>query len=206
MKFNHLTSGGIRRVVATLALALVISTSAAAQSAKLPLRAVVSVVPPFTMEQSGSLTGFSVDLWNAIAERLNVQTKYQRAADAPAAIAALLSNSADVIVSPVVMTAARDEQVDFSMLIFQGGLQVMVRDTGQKATTNPLKDLVDLLLSKTAALWLGIALLLIVVPAHLVWFFERRREDGILTDRRYIPGIFEAMLFPVSTCETESSD
>jgi polar amino acid transport system substrate-binding protein len=206
MKFDHSTLRRVHRFVLTIALAVMLSTSAAAQSTGPQLRAVVSVVPPFVMQENGSLTGFSIDLWNAIAARFNVQTKYQRVTDAPAAIEALLSNSADVIVSPVVMTAARDEQVDFSMLIFQGGLEVMVRDTGQKATTNPLEDLVDLLFSKTAALWLGIALLLILVPAHLVWFFERRRDDGILGNRNYFPGIFEAMYWAISCLATQAEN
>jgi polar amino acid transport system substrate-binding protein len=91
------------------------------------------------------------------------------------------------------MTAARDDQVDFSLPIVRGPAVYGVRDTGQKATTNPLEDLVDFLFSKTIALWLGIALVPILLPAHLVWFFERRKEEGILASRRYFPGIFEPM-------------
>jgi ABC-type amino acid transport substrate-binding protein len=37
----------------------------------------VVVVPPFVVEQSGSLTGFSIDLWNAIATRLKLKASYQ---------------------------------------------------------------------------------------------------------------------------------
>ena len=80
----------------------------------------------------------------------------------------------------------------------------MVRDAGQK-TANPLEGLIDLLFSKTTALWLGIALVLILIPAHLVWFFESGREDGILSDRRYIPGIFEAMYWAIA-CLTAQAE
>ena len=41
------------------------------------VRVVVAVVPPFVMQQNGNLTGFSIDLWNAIAARLKIKTNYQ---------------------------------------------------------------------------------------------------------------------------------
>jgi polar amino acid transport system substrate-binding protein len=88
------------------------------------------------------------------------------------------SKRVEVIAAPVVITAAHDEEIDFSLPIMQAGLQIMVRDTGDTAASNPLKDLLRLLFSKTTLLWLGIALILVLIPAHLVWLFECRRKDG----------------------------
>src|SRR5271166_3565848 len=54
------------------------STSAASAQGEVPqVRVAVVIVPPAVMEQNGSLTGFSIDLWNAIATRLKVKTNYQ---------------------------------------------------------------------------------------------------------------------------------
>ena len=53
-------------------------------------------------------------------------------------------------------------------------------------------------------MWLGIAALLIVVPAHIVWLVERRHEQGIIPDRRYFPGIFHAMWWAGSTLATQA--
>ncbi len=36
----------------------------------------VGLVKPFAMERDGALSGFSIDLWNAIAERLGTQTEF----------------------------------------------------------------------------------------------------------------------------------
>jgi len=47
------------------------------------------------MEQNGTLTGFSIDLWNAIAARLKVKTSYRIAPDVSHLEEALRSKSAD---------------------------------------------------------------------------------------------------------------
>ena len=53
------------------------SSEASAQGEIPEIRVAVTIAPPFVMEQNGSLTGFSIDLWNAIAKQLKVKTSYQ---------------------------------------------------------------------------------------------------------------------------------
>jgi hypothetical protein len=43
------------------------SSAASAQGDTVGLRVAAFIVPPFVMEQHGSLTGFSIELWDAIA-------------------------------------------------------------------------------------------------------------------------------------------
>jgi len=50
------------------------------------------------------------------------------------------------------------------------------------------------------------ALLLVLVPAHLVWLFERRNEDSIISNRNYFPGIFEAIFWKLSTLTTQAEN
>jgi ABC-type amino acid transport substrate-binding protein len=51
------------------------SPSAASTQGETPeLRVAAFVAPPSVMEQNGTLTGFSVDLWNAIVARLKAKT------------------------------------------------------------------------------------------------------------------------------------
>jgi polar amino acid transport system substrate-binding protein len=207
MKIDCSLATAFRQFTATLALLFMVSSSAAAQNQSNPtdLDVAVTVIPPFVMQQNGSLTGFSIDLWNAIAAHMNMKTNYKSMPDAASILEAMRSKRVEVIAAPVVITAARDEEIDFSLPIMQAGMQIMVRDTGEAAASNPLKDLVGLLFSKTTILWLGIALILVLIPAHLVWLFERRRKDGILTNRSYFPGIFEAMYWAVS-CLTAQAE
>ena len=176
------------------------SSPAASAPGEAPeLRVVAMITPPAVIEQNGTLTGFSVDLWNAIAARLKLKTSYQIMPDVGALEQAMRSKNADLTLS-VFITSARDEVFDFSLPIMEAGLQIMVRDTGQKAhAEGPLWDMLRLILSRTTVLWLGMALLLVLIPAHLVWLFERRRQDGILSSPNYFPGIFEAVFWAVST-------
>ena len=37
------------------------------------------------------------------------------------------------------------------------------------------------------------ALLLVLVPAHLIWLLDRRSKDGISASENYFPGIIDAM-------------
>jgi polar amino acid transport system substrate-binding protein len=115
------------------------------------------------------------------------------------------AKKADLVVAPIFITLARDEAYDFSIPTLDAGLQIMVRDTGEKAqTSNPLWDMLRLLFSRTTVLWLGMALLLVLIPAHLVWLLERRQKDGIIKNQNYFPGIFEAIYWAVSTLGTQA--
>jgi polar amino acid transport system substrate-binding protein len=175
------------------------SSGASAHGEPKELRVAALLAAPSVMEQNGTLTGFSVDLWNAIAARLKLKSSYQVMPDVSHSEEAMRSKSADLTLS-LFITSARDEEFDFSIPTIQAGLQIMVRDTGEKAqTVNPLWDMLRLIFSQTTLLWLGMALLLVLIPAHLVWLFERRGEEGIISSPNYFPGIFEAIFWAVST-------
>ena len=173
------------------------------------LRVAVLVAPPMVMEQNGSLTGFSIDLWNAIAARLKVKTSYQVMPDVRAVDEALRSKGADL--SPAMfITLARDADFDFSYPTFETGLQIMVRETGATERTpsriGPVLDMLRLLFSRTTIEWVGVALLLVLIPAHLLWLLDRRREDGIIANRNYFPGIFEACFWGLSSLACQAQE
>ena len=180
-------------------------STAFAQAEPPEVRAVAILAPPVVMEQNGTLIGFSIDLWNAIAALLKVKTSYQIMPDVGALENAMRSKGADVTVSPVFITSARDEQFDFSFPVMDAGLQIMVRDTGERAqTASPLWDLLRLLFSRTTAVWLGVALLLVLIPAHLIWLLDRRHPDSMLSNRNYFPGIFEVLYWGLSSLTSQA--
>jgi polar amino acid transport system substrate-binding protein len=180
------------------------SVAAPVQAGTGEVRVAAFLAPPSVMQQNGSLTGFSVDLWSAIAARLKLKTSYQIMPDVSHLEEAMRSKSADLTLS-LFITSARDEDFDFSIPTLQAGLQIMVRDTGEKAqTASPLWDMLRLIFSQTTAEWLGMALLLVLIPAHLIWLLERNHPDGIIANRSYFPGIFQAIYWAVSTLTTQS--
>ena len=130
-----------------------VTTATSTKDEAAELRVAVMIAPPFVMEQkNGSLTGFSIDLWNAIGARLKRRTSYALEPDARVMEEAMRSNKVDLVAIPIYITSARDEVFDFSYPILEAGQQVMVRDTHQSAQTeNPLRDMLRLIISRTTA-------------------------------------------------------
>ena len=175
-----------------------------AQITPTTLRVETFIVPPFVMEQDGKLSGFSIDLWEEIGARLRVETIYQSAADADDAFDALRSHKADLAVPVASISREREREFDFSVTILEAGQQVMVRGGAQTLTPEPLLELLRLLFSRTSLTWLGIGTVLILVPAHIVWLFERWHSEGIIPTRKYFSGIFHAGWWAASTLLTQA--
>lgn len=194
----------IGRIAAVLAVILVMSTPGMAQPATPELRVATRVLPPLVVDQGGTLTGFSIDLWTKIAERLQLKMKYQIAPDVRALLEEVRAGRADLGVAAISITSAREAEFDFSHPILNAGLQIMVRGKGQDTDPSPLTDLLGLLFSKTILVWMGIALLLVLLPAHIVWLLERRHPNGIIPTEQYIPGIFYAMYWAAGTLATQA--
>jgi polar amino acid transport system substrate-binding protein len=172
---------------------------ALAQSQPTELQVGIYSIAPFVMKEKGELTGFSIDLWNAIAARMNVKSIYREAAEPADLYADMRAKRIDLVVSPVFITSARDEEFDFSHPVMETGLGIMVREAATAGSADhPLRDLLHIFLSPTILVWLGIGLLLILIPAHIVWFLDRRSPDDIIPTEKYFPGIFHAMFWAAS--------
>jgi polar amino acid transport system substrate-binding protein len=113
------------------------------------------------------------------------------------------AGDADVGIAAISVTAARDKEFDFSQPMMDSGLQILVRGDGG-GMPNPLTGLLKALFSKTALIWLGIAALLVVIPAHIVWWLERRNPEGIIPPgENYYPGILHAAWWAAGTLATQ---
>ncbi len=195
------------RLLAALTAVFCLTATAFAQQQSAPkeLRVVTRVLPPMVVDRGGSLTGFSIDLWNEIADRLKLKIKYHVAPDVGALLADVRGGKADLGVAAISITSAREAEFDFSQPIMNAGLQILVRGQGKDAgDSNPLKDVLSLLFSWLSLAWLGIALLLILVPAHIVWYFEREHDNGIIPTKSYYPGILYALYWAAGTLATQS--
>jgi len=178
-----------------LIVAASLAFPAQADEALPEIRAAASPLRPMVMEEGGHLTGFSIDLWNEVAAQLKVKTSYRLVPDAPAPLDALRKHEADVAVMGVFYTTDRDREFDFSYPILNTGQQVMVRSTADGGSDRPLMSFLEVLFSRAMAFWLFAALLLILVPAHVIWFLERREPEGPIPSEKYLPGIFHAMVW-----------
>jgi polar amino acid transport system substrate-binding protein len=87
---------------------------AVAQEPSHGLRVATRVIPPMVIDDHGRLRGFSIDLWDAIADKLKVATEYKVAPDVGALLEYVRSGKADLGISAISITAGRDRQFDFS--------------------------------------------------------------------------------------------
>lgn len=189
--------------LAAVLLLAVQPTAMAQDAAKDKLRVSTRVVPPFVIDNKGELGGFSIELWRAIADRLKVDSEFKVSPSVPALIDSVKAGEADVGIAAISVTAERDKMIDFSQPMMDSGLQILVRGDGG-GLPNPLTGLLRALFSKTALIWLGIASLLIVIPAHIVWWLERKHPEGIVpAGASYQQGILHAMWWAAGTLATQ---
>ena len=198
----------LRRLIVMLSLAMVWMPPVYAENQGLSVRAATVVLPPFVIDQDGVLTGFSIEIWNEISKRMGAKTTYQLMPSVKDVFDALRDGNADIAVSGLFYTSERDREFEFSYPILESGLQVMVRNSasGEVAAFSSLWRLLDLLFSRATLAWLGIALLFVVMAAHVAWLLERRHPDGMIPTQSYFPGIFYAMYWAAATLLTQAVD
>ena len=181
------------------------STCATAQTTDSgTLRVATRVVVPLVEKKDGAFSGFSIDLWNAVAAKLHKRTEFIETSDVNELLETVRSRRAELGISAVSITSDRDTQFDFSQPYLNAGLQTLIRGKRDSGTSTPLSGLFRLLFSPMILVWLGIALLLIILPAHIVWFLERNEKDGMIPTPNYIPGIFHALWWAAGTLATQA--
>jgi polar amino acid transport system substrate-binding protein len=86
--------------------------------------------------------------------------------------------------------------------MFDAGLQILTLEQGTRSGF--LAAILAGVFSSAVLPVIGLVLLIILIPAHLVWFFERRNKNGLLAHPAYFPGIFEACWWAASTLATQA--
>lgn len=129
---------GLRWFVVAAMVTSGLTTAAPAQREMQELRVVTRMVTPLVMTQHGELTGFSIELWNKLAERMQVRTRYHVAPDVGALLEEVRSGKADLGIAAIAITPEREKQFDFSEPILNAGLQIMVRSQVHPNNPKPL--------------------------------------------------------------------
>lgn len=169
------------------------------------LRTATRVVTPFIMGDGQKLTGFSAELWEAIQERLDLKSEWVTRDTVTDLLDSVQTGQADLGIAAISITSERDKKFDFSQPIFDSGLQILVKDTsGDKdAGGNQLQNFLTVVTQPSFLQLIGFMFLMTVLFAHLCWFIERRHEHGLVSSRKYFPGIFFALWWSAGTLGTQ---
>jgi polar amino acid transport system substrate-binding protein len=178
------------------------SVSPAAKTTK-NFKVATRVLPPFVIEENGKLAGFSIELWEKIADELQVKSEFLKFDSVVDILSAVKSGKVNVGVGAISVTAQREKELDFSQPIFDSGLQILVRSQGSK---NSIWRLLTMIFTPTLLHLFGIMLIIILIPGHVVWLVERKHQGGFLQDSNYFPGIFKAFWWAAATLATQAEE
>lgn len=123
---------------------------------------------PFVTTDNDIKSGFTIDILDQIAKRQGWDISYVDVASVSDQLTAVADGRADAAAGAISITAQRSESFDFSQPILNSGLQIGVPAGASERTSPGLIDFLKLLFSKSILVWLGAALLLTVIPAHII--------------------------------------
>ncbi|PTQ74956.1 transporter substrate-binding domain-containing protein [Celeribacter persicus] len=126
---------------------------------------------PFSMEENGKETGFSLELWDALAEELGWEYEVSRVSSFPEMLGAIQNGSADAAIANISITANRELVMDFSQPIFEAGLQIMTDTDGSDVS------IWSAVISRDMLIAIAGAFALLFGGGMLMWYFEKHHQD-----------------------------
>ena len=152
-----------------------------------PLRVAAMPITPFVIRDGNQLRGYDVDVWEQIAQRLNLKYEWVLYDTIDEVLQSVKENRLDAAIAAISMTPDRDLYLDFTYPYFDSGLQIMLRQRprvsffqGIRLVSTPF--LVEIIL---------LGLLAGLLMAHLIWLVERRSNPSF--PRGYFLGVWEGL-------------
>ena len=169
------------------------------------LRVLVKPTEPFTFERDGEIVGFSIDLWKRIAEEAGLSFEITMLKTLPEVLTAVEKGEADIGVGAISITPAREKILDFTHPFFDSGLQIMTRGDGNASS----RAAYQALFRGDVAKVVGVLLIAILLVSHLLWLFERKRNQESFPGG-YRAGVWESAWWAICTiisggCENKSA-
>ncbi|MBF9044907.1 transporter substrate-binding domain-containing protein [Rhodobacterales bacterium HKCCE4037] len=133
---------------------------------------------PFAFDQGGEASGFSIELMRLISEQIGQDVRFEFVDEFPQMLEGVLNGEADGAVANISITSEREAVLDFSLPIYDGGLQILVSGaaTGVSIWSVIFRwEVLTLVLVGFGALF---------ILGLLMWVFERRHEGYFKMDGR----------------------
>ena len=151
------------------------SASAALDAPRKPgvLRVAIKPAKPFAYEEGGQWKGYSVDLWNAIAQQNQWQFEWVPMDTVPQTLESLQKGQVDIGVGALSITEEREKILDFSHPFFESGLQIMSPVAAAGSIWVALEGLAS---APVVGGIVGLVLALILV-SWLLWWLEHKDNE-----------------------------
>lgn len=189
---------GGRALFAAVAMAIAIAAGvvlvadASAQEAgeRTEVRLAVRELEPFVIVEGDRYSGFSIALWEELADSAGFDTDYVLVDNVTEQLDAVASGDADAAIGAISVTEEREVTWDFSQPIADGGLAVLTTASSGSGWWSSIGSVLGVV-----GWFVLMLLVLLAVAGHVIWLVERHKNPDIPDD--YVHGVPEAMWFAV---------
>ncbi len=151
---------------------------------------------PFVMNHSLEPTGISVEIWEEVALRSQLDYQLIPLKNVKTGIEAIRQNQLDVLIGPISITAERLETVNFTQPYFRANIGLLI-NSNNPTIWSRVKPLFQIAIISS----IGVFFLAIFIVGNLIWLAEHRRNDEQFP-KAYLPGIISGMWFALVTLTT----
>ncbi len=131
------------------------------------------IAEPFVIKEAdGSWDGITFDLWREIA--INLDLEYEvKEYDLSGLLDAVESGEIDIAVSPLTLTAEREERFDFTHPYYTTSLGIAVKSKKRASILTIAKSLISV------EFWtiVGVLTLILFAVGFLIWLFEKKTNE-----------------------------
>lgn len=164
------------------------------------LRVVTKRLEPFVIYQDKDYVGFSIELWQKIAESLNMEYELYGVNTFAKLLDEVERGAADVAIAGISITVKREQVLDFSHAFFETGLQIMVREGSGSIMGEVISKVFSVIFSRELFYGISIFLVVLIVASHIIWVLERGHNPQF--PQRYPQGLWHSVWWAVVTVTT----
>ncbi len=169
------------------------------------LKVATRIVSPFILKENGKITGFSADLWEALARETNLKFDFIVKDTLPEVFEDVKAGRADLAIAAISITAEREKLFDFAQPMFDAGLQIMV--SVDRTQTNSILPAMSAMLGSKAFRELLVLLgILIVLPLPLIWLVERKERHALIKANGLVEEVFKSFWWSASTLAGQATN
>ena len=160
------------------------------------VKVAINPVEPFVFLDGPMPSGFSIDLWEAIALEAGIEYEFVEVENVTALLNAVQSGEADLGIGATSIRASREEVVDFSLPFFAAGLQIMTASDVDPGALSAFRSI----FTPNLLRFFGATLATLLVIAHIAWLLERDENEAF--QGSYWHGIWGALYWTIVTAST----
>ena len=157
---------------------------------------------PFIMQHGDSYTGFTIELFQEIAEEIGLKYRFKEYNTTQDVINAVTNKEISIGFGGVPVELKLERLLDYSIPYFESGYQVVIPEPKKEFINFELfENIASSIVSTGFLKGLSVLLILMFIASNIVWFSERKHNSAMFPDN-YFLGIWESFWWSAVTLTT----